>query len=49
MKTPFWRGRRPDDYAFFNDPARVAEHILTAVNTQHQTFLEWPLPKGTLV
>jgi len=27
----------------------VAEHILTAVNTQYQTFLEWPLPKGTLV
>ena len=49
MKTPFWRGSRPDDYAFFNDPAKVAEHILTAVNMQHQTFLEWPLPKGTLV
>ena len=49
MKTPFWRGSRPDDYALFNDPAKVAEHILTAVNAQYQTFLEWPLPKGTLV
>lgn len=49
MKTPFWDNRElPSDYQFFNDPAKVAEHIINAVNHQYQPFLEWPLPKGTL-
>lgn len=49
MKTPFWNGRElPVDYLFFNDPAKVAAHIITAVNHQQQPFLEWALPKGTL-
>ena len=49
MKTPFWNGRElPVDYLFFNDPAKVAAHIINAVNHQQQPFLEWALPKGTL-
>ena len=50
MKTPFWNGRDlPTDYVFFNDPAKIATHIINAVNCQQQPFLEWALPKGTLV
>ena len=50
MKTPFWKGRDlPTDYVFFNDPAKIATHIINAVNCQQQPFLEWALPKGTLV
>lgn len=49
MKTPFWDGRElPVDYLFFNDPTKVAAHIINAVNHQQQPFLEWALPKGTL-
>jgi len=49
MKTAFWNGRElPTDYLFFNDPAKVAKHIINAVNHQQQPFLEWALPKGTL-
>lgn len=49
MKTPFWNNRElPDDYQFFNDPSKVAAHIISAVSHQYQPFLEWPLPKGTL-
>ena len=50
MKTPFWNGRElPADYAFFNDPAKIATHIINAIENQQQPYLEWPLPKGTLV
>ena len=49
MKTAFWNGRElPTDYLFFNNPAKVAKHIINAVNHQQQPFLEWALPKGTL-
>lgn len=49
MKTPFWDNRElPSDYQFFNDPAKVAGHIINAIEHQYQPFLEWPLPKGTL-
>ena len=50
MKTPFWNGRElPADYVFFNDPAKIATHIINAIENQQQPYLEWPLPKGTLV
>ena len=50
MKTPFWNGRElPADYMFFNDPAKIATHIINAIDCQQQPFLEWALPKGTLV
>ena len=50
MKTPFWNGRElPADYVFFNDPAKIAMHIINAIENQQQPYLEWPLPKGTLV
>ena len=50
MKTPFWNGRDlPADYMFFNDPAKIAAHIINAIDCQQQPFLEWALPKGTLV
>ena len=50
MKTPFWNGRElPADYPFFNDPAKIAAHIISAVDHQYQPYLEWALPKGTLV
>ena len=50
MKTPFWNGRElPADYVFFNDPAKIATHIINAIEYQQQPYLEWPLPKGTLV
>lgn len=50
MKTPFWDWRdKPADYDKFNDPTKVASHILAAVEQQYQPYLEWPLPKGTLV
>ena len=50
MKTPFWNGRElPADYMFFNDPAKIATHIINAIEHQQQPYLEWPLPKGTLV
>ena len=50
MKTPFWNGRElPADYVFFNDPAKIATHIISAIEHQQQPYLEWPLPKGTLV
>lgn len=50
MKTPFWNGRElPSDFVFFNDPAKVAEHIISACEHQIQPFLEWALPKGTLI
>ena len=50
MKTPFWNGRElPADYAFFNDPAKIATHIINAIEHQQQPYLEWALPKGTLV
>ena len=50
MKTPFWNGRElPADYMFFNDPAKIAMHIINAIENQQQPYLEWPLPKGTLV
>lgn len=49
MKTPFWQWRdKPKDYQNFNDPVKVASHILAAVSRQYQPYLEWPLPKGTL-
>ena len=50
MKTPFWNGRDlPTDYMFFNDPAKIATHIINAIDCQQQPFLECALPKGTLV
>ena len=50
MKTPFWNGRElPADYVFFNDPAKIAKHIINAIEHQQQPYLEWALPKGTLV
>ena len=50
MKTPFWNGRElPADYVFFNDPAKIAMHIINAIENQQQPYLEWALPKGTLV
>ena len=50
MKTPFWNGRElPADYVFFNDPAKIATHIINAIEHQQQPYLEWALPKGTLV
>ena len=50
MKTPFWNGRDlPADYMFFNDPSKIATHIINAIDCQQQPFLEWALPKGTLV
>ena len=50
MKTPFWNGRDlPADYMFFNDPAKIATHIINAIEHQQQPYLEWALPKGTLV
>lgn len=50
MKTPFWNGRElPADYMFFNDPAKIATHIINAIENQQQPYLEWALPKGTLV
>ena len=50
MKTPFWNGRDlPADHMFFNDPAKIATHIINAIDCQQQPFLEWALPKGTLV
>lgn len=49
MKTPFWWGREPSDYVLFNDPVKVAAHILDATRQQQQPFLEWALPKGTLL
>ena len=33
----------------FNDPAKIATHIINAIDCQQQPFLEWALPKGTLV
>ena len=46
MKTPFWNGRDlPADYMFFNDPAKIATHIINAIDCQQQPFLEWALPK----
>ena len=46
MKTPFWNGRElPADYMFFNDPAKIATHIINAIDCQQQPFLEWALPK----
>lgn len=41
MKTPFWNGRElPADYMFFNDPAKIATHIINAIDCQQQPFLE---------
>lgn len=47
MKTPFWNGRElPADYVFFNDPAKIAAHIISAVDHQYQPYLEWALPRA---
>ncbi|PID33239.1 hypothetical protein CR969_01760 [Candidatus Saccharibacteria bacterium] len=49
MKTPFWDGRRPNDYDYFNDPAKIARHIVQATDHQAQHYLEWAFPKGSLI
>lgn len=50
MKTAFWRNREmPIDYFTYNDPEKVAEHIVQAVRDQEQAFLEWAFPKGALL
>lgn len=49
MKTPFWSGHEPSDYATFNDPKKVAEKILAAMNEQQTPYDELAMPHGTLV
>ena len=49
MKTPFWNGQEPNDYASFNDPKKVAETIIAAMNDQQQAYAELAMPHGTLV
>lgn len=48
MKTPFWDGREPDDYASFNDPKKVAEKIVQAMGEQVVPYAELAMPHGTL-
>lgn len=49
MKTPFWDGQEPDDYATFNDPKKVAEKIVAAMQGQTAPYAELAMPHGTLV
>ena len=49
MKTPFWDGREPDDYATFNDPKKVATKIVDAMQQQVVPYLEVSMPHGTLI
>lgn len=53
MRTEFWDKARPDDrpevYGTFNDPAKVAEHMVNQVNEQTATFTEVTIPRGELV
>lgn len=49
MKTPFWDGQEPDDYATFNDPKKVAEKIVAAMREQTAPYAELAMPHGTLV
>lgn len=49
MKTPFWNGQKPEDYATFNDPKKVADRILVAMNEQQTPYAELPMPHGSLV
>jgi len=48
MKTPFWDGHEPEDYASFNDPKKVAERIVTAMSEQVIPYAELAIPHGTL-
>jgi short-subunit dehydrogenase len=48
MKTEFWDGNRPDAYDKFLDPAKVAEHIIPAVQRQDTTFYEEIIERGSL-
>lgn len=49
MKTPFWNGQEPEDYATFNDPKKVADKILATMSEQNVPYLELPMPHGSLV
>lgn len=49
MKTPFWNGHEPEDYESFNDPKKVADKILAAMNEQMVPYAELAMPHGTLV
>lgn len=49
MRTRFWTGREPADFASFNDPIKVAEEIIRLVNEQDEPYLERRFPKGTMI
>ncbi len=49
MRTPFWDGREPEDYAHYNDPRKVAARTLQAVDSQATPYIELIMPRGTLV
>lgn len=49
MKTPFWNGHEPADYATFNDPKKVAEKIVNTMSEQITPYAELAMPHGTLI
>lgn len=49
MKTPFWNGQEPEDYATFNDPAKVAQRIVDTMFQQTTPYAELAMPHGMLV
>ena len=48
MQTPFWEGNHPDAYDEFLDPAKVADHMVTAVEEQTAAFCEEVIERGSL-
>lgn len=48
MQTPFWEGARPDSYADFLDPAKVARRIIEKTDNQKDPFYEEVIERGSL-
>jgi short-subunit dehydrogenase len=49
MRTPFWDGNEPEAYDTYNDPKKVADAIVDAVDSQEENYTEQIFERGSLV
>ena len=48
MRTPFWDGKRPENYGTFLDAKKVAHRIVAGVKGQKSNFYEEIIERGSL-
>jgi hypothetical protein len=48
MNTPFWEGNEPENLQDYNDPAKVAAKIISAVSAQSGPFYEELIERGSV-